>query len=234
MPVLQPRGALAARPAAGSVYGRELLRVRDRHDREFCLGPTARGGHHRPGRAATCSSYRQLPLNLYQIQTKFRDEIRPRFGLMRAREFIMKDAYSFDTRRGGARARATTRCTRPTRASSSAAACRFRPSRPTPAPSAATPRHEFMVLAETGEDAVVILHGLRLRGQRREGRGSDSARRRATAAAAPGRGRDTRRDAPSRRSRLPRIVAAGPPVKAVLLRAPTASPSSCSSAATTR
>ena len=77
-------------------YGKELLRFRDRADREFCLGPTheevitdlVRREIH---------SYRQLPLNLYQIQDKFRDEIRPRFGLMRGREFFMKDAYSFDT-----------------------------------------------------------------------------------------------------------------------------------------
>src|SRR3990170_3107156 len=76
------------------VYGKELLRIKDKHDRDFCLGPTheeiitdmVRG---------EVRSYRQLPLNLYQIQTKFRDEIRPRFGLMRGREFIMKDAYSF-------------------------------------------------------------------------------------------------------------------------------------------
>jgi prolyl-tRNA synthetase len=76
-------------------YGAELLRFTDRHQRESCLGPTheevitdlVRKNIH---------SYRSLPLNLYQIQTKFRDEIRPRFGLMRGREFIMKDGYSFD------------------------------------------------------------------------------------------------------------------------------------------
>ena len=82
-------------------YGKDLLRIRDRHDRDFCLGPTheevvtdlIRG---------EVRSYRQLPLNLYQIQTKFRDEIRPRFGLMRGREFMMKDAYSFDRDDAGA------------------------------------------------------------------------------------------------------------------------------------
>ncbi len=76
-------------------YGPELLRFQDRHERDFCLGPTheevitmiAKG---------EIKSYRQLPVNMYQIQTKFRDEIRPRFGVMRGREFIMKDAYSFD------------------------------------------------------------------------------------------------------------------------------------------
>ena len=76
-------------------YGPELWRVRDRHNREFCLGPT----HEEIFTSLIrndVSSYRQLPMNLYQIQTKYRDEARPRFGLMRSREFIMKDAYSFD------------------------------------------------------------------------------------------------------------------------------------------
>ena len=76
-------------------YGPELLRFQDRHQRDYCYGPT----HEEIITALAkteINSYRQLPLNLYQIQTKFRDEIRPRFGVMRAREFIMKDAYSFD------------------------------------------------------------------------------------------------------------------------------------------
>ena len=82
------------------VYGKELMRLRDRHNREMCLGPTheeiitaiARDG---------LKSYKQLPVNLYQIQSKFRDEVRPRFGLLRGREFIMKDAYSFDMSQEG-------------------------------------------------------------------------------------------------------------------------------------
>ena len=76
-------------------YGPELLRLRDRHDREFCIGPTHEEVITEIVRAHV-TGRRQLPFNLYQIQTKFRDEIRPRFGVMRAREFIMKDAYSFD------------------------------------------------------------------------------------------------------------------------------------------
>jgi len=76
-------------------YGKELLRVKDRADREFCLGPTHEEVITDLVRREV-RSYRQLPLNLYQIQDKFRDEIRPRFGLMRGREFFMKDAYSFD------------------------------------------------------------------------------------------------------------------------------------------
>src|SRR5882724_3004154 len=77
------------------VYGKELIRFKDRHDRDFCLGPTHEEVVTDLVRREV-KSYRQLPLNLYQIQTKFRDEIRPRFGVMRSREFIMKDAYSFD------------------------------------------------------------------------------------------------------------------------------------------
>ncbi|MDR1954117.1 MAG: proline--tRNA ligase [Clostridiales Family XIII bacterium] len=78
-----------------SAYGPELWRVKDRHSRDFCLGPTAEEVFTDIVRNEV-NSYRRLPLNLYQIQTKYRDEARPRYGLMRSREFIMKDAYSFD------------------------------------------------------------------------------------------------------------------------------------------
>jgi len=82
-------------------YGKELLRFKDRADREFCLGPTHEEVVTDLVRREV-RSYRQLPLTLYQIQDKFRDEIRPRFGLMRGREFFMKDAYSFDADEEGA------------------------------------------------------------------------------------------------------------------------------------
>src|SRR4030042_3303390 len=82
-------------------YGKELQRLKDRHDRECCLGPTHEEVITDLARREI-RSYRQLPVNLYQIQTKFRDEIRPRFGIMRAREFVMKDAYSFDADEAGA------------------------------------------------------------------------------------------------------------------------------------
>ena len=78
-----------------SKYGPELIRFKDRHDREFCLGPTHEEIFTNLVKNEV-KSYKALPLNLYQIQTKYRDELRPRFGLMRGREFIMKDAYSFD------------------------------------------------------------------------------------------------------------------------------------------
>ncbi len=82
-------------------YGKELLRFNDRADRDFCIGPTHEEIITDIVRREI-RSYKQLPINLYQIQTKFRDEIRPRFGVMRAREFIMKDAYSFDANEEGA------------------------------------------------------------------------------------------------------------------------------------
>ena len=99
MPFVQPE-ELWQESGRWEVYGKELMRMKDRHDRGMCLGPTheevityiAREG---------IRSYKQLPVNLYQIQSKFRDEIRPRFGLLRGREFIMKDAYSFDVDQAG-------------------------------------------------------------------------------------------------------------------------------------
>ncbi len=81
-------------------YGPELMRLKDRHDREFCLGPTHEEIFTDLARDLM-KSYKQLPMNIYQIQTKYRDEMRPRFGLMRGREFIMKDAYSFDIDEAG-------------------------------------------------------------------------------------------------------------------------------------
>jgi len=93
MPVVQP-AELWQESGRWEQYGAELCRLQDRHSRDFCLGPTHEEVITDLVRNEV-SSYKQLPLNLYQIQTKFRDEIRPRFGLMRGREFTMKDAYSF-------------------------------------------------------------------------------------------------------------------------------------------
>ncbi|CCY24597.1 proline--tRNA ligase [Brachyspira sp. CAG:484] len=99
MPFVQPK-ELWEESGRWEAYGKELMRLKDRHDRVMCLGPTheeiitaiARDG---------LKSYKQMPVNLYQIQSKFRDEVRPRYGLLRGREFIMKDAYSFDTSEEG-------------------------------------------------------------------------------------------------------------------------------------
>ena len=135
------------------VYGKELLRFKDRHDRDFCLGPTHEEVVTDLVRR-TVRSYRELPFNLYQIQTKFRDEVRPRFGLMRGREFIMKDAYSFhadvqDCQREyenmfQAYKRIFTRCD-----------LRFRPVEADTGAIGGSRSHEFQVLAESGEDAIV-------------------------------------------------------------------------------
>jgi len=153
MPAVQP-AELWQESGRWAQYGPELLRLKDRHEREFCFGPTheevitdfARRELH---------SYKQVPVNYYQIQTKFRDEIRPRFGVMRAREFIMKDAYSFHVSQESlqqtydamyaAYSRIFTRLGldfRAVRADSGAIGGNF--------------SHEFHVLADSGEDAIAF------------------------------------------------------------------------------
>jgi len=95
MPFVQP-AELWKKSGRWQVYGKELMRMKDRHDNEMCLAPT----HEEVVTSVAdgiLASYKQFPVNLYHIQLKFRDEIRPRFGLLRGREFIMKDAYSFHT-----------------------------------------------------------------------------------------------------------------------------------------
>ncbi|HDO31258.1 MAG TPA: proline--tRNA ligase, partial [Desulfobacteraceae bacterium] len=135
-------------------YGAELLRFTDRHDRGFCLGPTHEEVITDLARREL-QSYRQLPKNLYQIQTKFRDEIRPRFGLMRGREFVMKDAYSFDVsdeaaglsyqKMFDAYHRIFKRC-----------GLEFRAVEADTGTIGGSFSHEFMVLARTGEDTLVV------------------------------------------------------------------------------
>ena len=95
MPFVQPK-ELWIESGRWEVYGKELMRMKDRHNREMCLGPTHEEIITSIARDIL-KSYKQLPTNLYQIQLKFRDEVRPRFGLLRGREFIMKDGYSFGT-----------------------------------------------------------------------------------------------------------------------------------------
>jgi Prolyl-tRNA synthetase len=99
MPVVQPAD-LWQETGRWEKFGPELLRIADRHQRDFVLGPTHEEVITHLARNEI-NSYKQLPLNLYQIQTKFRDEVRPRFGVMRSREFTMKDAYSFDIDKAG-------------------------------------------------------------------------------------------------------------------------------------
>src|SRR5450432_2264951 len=101
MPVVQP-GELWQESGRWDKYGPELLRVKDRHQRDFIVQPTSEEVITDIARKEL-ASYKQLPINFYHIQTKFRDEIRPRFGVMRGREFTMKDAYSFDRNLDAAR-----------------------------------------------------------------------------------------------------------------------------------
>lgn len=153
LPMVQP-AELWQESGRWEFYGKELLRFRDRHDRDYCLGPT----HEEVITDLVrndIKTYRQLPRNLYQIQTKFRDEVRPRFGVMRAREFGMKDAYSFDADEAGAEIsyekmftaynNIFRRC-----------GLKFRPVEADSGSIGGKYSHEFMVTAESGEDAIVV------------------------------------------------------------------------------
>jgi prolyl-tRNA synthetase len=152
MPSVQP-AELWQQSGRWDYYGPELLRMKDRKGGDFCLGPT----HEEVVTALVrgeIQSYRQLPLTLYQVQTKFRDELRPRAGLMRGREFIMKDAYSFDADEEAAKRSYQTMYD---------AYCRvfdriglnYRPVEADTGNIGGNLSHEFQVLAESGEDAIV-------------------------------------------------------------------------------
>lgn len=151
MPMVQPAD-LWQETGRWEFYGKELLRFTDRHDRAYCLGPTheevvtdlVRG---------EVRSYRQLPLTLYQIQNKFRDEIRPRFGLMRGREFLMKDAYSFDRDQAGVDESYQKMFDAYMRIFSRMG-LKFRAVEADTGSIGGNFSHEFMVLADTGEDTI--------------------------------------------------------------------------------
>ena len=153
LPMVQP-AELWQESGRWTYYGKELLRFRDRNDRDYCLGPT----HEEVITDLVrhdIKTYRQLPKNLYQIQTKFRDEVRPRFGVMRCREFGMKDAYSFDADEAGAEKsyekmfdayhRIFNRC-----------GLKFRSVEADSGSIGGSFSHEFMVLADSGEDAIAF------------------------------------------------------------------------------
>lgn len=153
LPAVQP-AELWQESGRWQQYGKELLRFKDRNDREFCIGPTHEEVITDLVRNEL-KTYRQLPKNLYQIQTKFRDEIRPRFGVMRCREFSMKDAYSFDADEEGAEisynkmfeaySRIFSRC-----------GLEFRAVEADTGNIGGSFSHEFMVLADSGEDGLVF------------------------------------------------------------------------------
>jgi prolyl-tRNA synthetase len=150
MPAVQP-AELWQESGRWEQYGPELLRIKDRHQRDFCFGPTHEEVVSDIVRREV-RSYRQLPLNLYQIQTKFRDEIRPRFGVMRGREFVMKDAYSFHADNATWSA-STATCTTPTRIFTRLG-LKFRAVAADTGSIGGTGSHEFHVLADSGEDAI--------------------------------------------------------------------------------
>ncbi|MBQ9405801.1 MAG: proline--tRNA ligase [Desulfovibrio sp.] len=155
MPMVQP-GDLWKESGRWEHYGRELLRFKDRNERDYCLGPTheevvtdlVRG---------EVRSYRQLPVRLFQVQTKFRDEIRPRFGLMRGREFVMKDAYSFDATAQAAE-KSYWECHAAYKRIFQRLGLRFRPVEADSGSIGGNFSHEFMVLAEAGEDMIAFCH----------------------------------------------------------------------------
>lgn len=156
MPAVQP-AELWEESGRWEQYGPELLRFHDRHQREFCFGPTHEEVITDIARREI-RSYKQLPVNYYQIQTKFRDEIRPRFGVMRAREFLMKDAYSFHTDQASLEetyqlmyetySRIFTRT-----------GLEFRAVRADSGAIGGSVSHEFHVLADSGEDAIAFSSG---------------------------------------------------------------------------
>ena len=153
MPAIQP-AELWQESGRWDYYGGELLRIKDRHQRDFCFGPTHEEVITDLMRREI-KSYRQLPANFYQIQTKFRDETRPRFGVMRAREFIMKDAYSFHLDQAslietyGVMKETYTRIfTR--------LGLEFRPVEADTGAIGGSASHEFHVLADSGEDAIAL------------------------------------------------------------------------------
>jgi len=153
MPMVQPAD-LWKESGRWQKYGSELLRFTDRHERESCLGPTHEEVITDLARNEL-QSYRQLPMNLYQIQTKFRDEIRPRFGLMRGREFVMKDAYSFDIDDAAA-GRSYDRMYEAYHRIFRRCGLDFRAVEADTGTIGGSFSHEFMVLASTGEDTLVI------------------------------------------------------------------------------
>jgi prolyl-tRNA synthetase len=151
MPAVQP-AELWQESDRWDQYGPLLLRMRDRHEREFCFGPTHEEVITDIARREL-RSYKQLPVNYYQIQTKFRDEIRPRFGVMRSREFIMKDAYSFDIDKDGMRA-SYDRMHAAYTAIFERLGLRFRVVDADSGEIGGSRSQEFHVLADSGEDAI--------------------------------------------------------------------------------
>ncbi len=153
MPAVQP-AELWQESGRWAQFGPQMLKIKDRHDRDFCFGPTHEEVISDIVRREI-KSYRQLPINFYQIQTKFRDEIRPRFGVMRAREFVMKDAYSFHADSASLEATYQAMYDAYSRVFTRLG-LKFRSVAADPGAIGGTGSHEFHVLADSGEDAIVF------------------------------------------------------------------------------
>ncbi len=153
MPAVQP-AELWQESGRWEVFGPQMLKIKDRHQRDFCFGPTHEEVITDIARREL-KSYRQLPVNFYQIQTKFRDEIRPRFGVMRAREFVMKDAYSFHADRASLEQTYQAMYDAYTRIFERLG-LKFRAVRADTGAIGGTGSHEFHVLADSGEDAIAF------------------------------------------------------------------------------
>ncbi|MBI3431579.1 MAG: proline--tRNA ligase [Hydrogenophilales bacterium] len=151
MPAVQP-AELWEETGRWAVFGPQMLKIKDRHQRDFCFGPTHEEVITDVARREI-KSYRQLPLNFYQIQMKFRDEIRPRFGVMRAREFLMKDAYSFHASKDSLAATYQTMYDAYTRVFTRLGLS-FRPVAADTGAIGGSASHEFHVLADSGEDLI--------------------------------------------------------------------------------
>jgi prolyl-tRNA synthetase len=153
MPAIQP-AELWQESTRWDKYGPELLRIKDRHQRDFCFGPTHEEVITDLIRREV-KSYRQLPANFYQIQMKFRDEVRPRYGVMRAREFLMKDAYSFHI--DDASLKETYKVMHETYTRIfQRVGLEFRPVAADTGAIGGSASHEFHVLADSGEDTIAI------------------------------------------------------------------------------
>ncbi|HJN03241.1 MAG TPA: proline--tRNA ligase [Nitrospinota bacterium] len=153
LPCIQP-AELWQESGRWKLYGKDLLRIKDRHDRDFCFGPTHEEVITDILRKEV-RSYRQLPISFYQIQTKFRDEIRPRFGVMRGREFMMKDAYSFDCDEEGAE-RAYKKMYQAYCNIFKRCGLSFKAVEADSGTIGGSYSHEFMVMADSGEEAIAF------------------------------------------------------------------------------
>src|SRR5690242_13135220 len=153
MPAVQP-AELWQETGRWDKFGPQMLKIKDRHERDYCFGPTHEEVITDIARK-DIRSYRQLPINFYQIQTKFRDEIRPRFGVMRAREFMMKDAYSFHVSYADLEREYRNMYDTYSRIFSRLS-LRFRAVAADTGAIGGTGSHEFHVLADSGEDAIAF------------------------------------------------------------------------------